>query len=187
MAKNFLIFPTSVILDFQHVILHKTWVLTKPNMLVLQFILGSSYIWVFSTRLLWQWWKIDLQKIKFEMKSDAGVWGRGVSCNNVMIFLQLTELANSMVFAVLFRKFTCWPYSLKEENCGQRFSRLCGFWRFPWKFMSMKFVKICHPRKFISAKLFKTGYQQKFMSARFSKFCNCSSDMLKFWKFRCRR
>ena len=42
------------------------------------------------------------------MKSDAGGWGGGggASCNNVTIFLQPTELADPMVFAVLFRKFT---------------------------------------------------------------------------------
>ena len=50
--KDSLIFSTSVILDFRYVILHKTWVLTIPNMLVLQFILGSSYIGGFSTELL---------------------------------------------------------------------------------------------------------------------------------------
>ena len=58
--KASFIFPTSVIWDFQYVILHKPWVLTIPNMLVLQFVLGSSYIGGFSTRLLWQWWKTDL-------------------------------------------------------------------------------------------------------------------------------
>ena len=50
--KASLIFPTSVILDFEYVILHKTWVLTIPNMLVLQLILGSSYIGAFSPGLL---------------------------------------------------------------------------------------------------------------------------------------
>ena len=50
--KASLIFPTSVILDFEYVILHKTWVLTIPNMLVLQLILGSSYIGGFSPGLL---------------------------------------------------------------------------------------------------------------------------------------
>ena len=39
--------PTSVILDFQYVILHKTWILTVPNMLVFQFILGSIYFFFF--------------------------------------------------------------------------------------------------------------------------------------------
>ena len=139
-----LIFSTSVILDFQYVILHKTWVLTIPNMQI-----------------------IDLQNIKFEMKSDAEGWGGGASFDNVTILLQLTELADSMVFAVLFGKFAYWSHSLKEETCGQRSSPLCEFWSFPGKFMSMKFVKICHLQKFISAKLFRTGYQQKFMSAKF--------------------
>ena len=37
--------PISIILDFQYVILHKTWVRTVPNMLVLQFILGSTKIY----------------------------------------------------------------------------------------------------------------------------------------------
>ena len=50
--KASLIFPISVILDFQYIFLHKTWVLTIPNMLVLQFILGSSYIGGLSTGLL---------------------------------------------------------------------------------------------------------------------------------------
>ena len=57
--KAFLFFRTSVILDFQYAILHKTWVPTIPNM-VLQFILDSSYIGGFSTGLLWQWRKTDL-------------------------------------------------------------------------------------------------------------------------------
>ena len=35
--KASLIFPTSVIWDFQYVILHKPWVLTIPDMLSLQF------------------------------------------------------------------------------------------------------------------------------------------------------
>ena len=35
--KVCLIFPTSVIWDFQYVILHKPWVLTIPDMLSLQF------------------------------------------------------------------------------------------------------------------------------------------------------
>ena len=52
--KASLIFPTSVIWDFQYVILYKPWVLTIPDMLVLQFILGSSYIGGFSTGLLSQ-------------------------------------------------------------------------------------------------------------------------------------
>ena len=50
--KASLIFPISVILDYQYVVLHKTWVLTIPNMIVLQFILGSSYIGRFSAGLL---------------------------------------------------------------------------------------------------------------------------------------
>ena len=37
--------PISIILDFQYVILHKTWVRTVPNMFVLQFILGSTKIY----------------------------------------------------------------------------------------------------------------------------------------------
>ena len=49
---------------------------------------------------------IDLQNIKFEMKSDAGGWGEGASFDNVTILLQLTELADSMMFAVSFGKFT---------------------------------------------------------------------------------
>ena len=40
-----LFYPISIILDFQYVILHKTWVRTVPNMLVLQFILGSTKIY----------------------------------------------------------------------------------------------------------------------------------------------
>ena len=58
--KASLIFPISVIWDFQYVILHIPWVLTIPNMLVLQFVLGSAYIGSSSTGLLWQWWKMDL-------------------------------------------------------------------------------------------------------------------------------
>ena len=52
--KAFLLFAASVILDFQYVILHKTWVLTIPNMLVLLYFLGSSYIGGFSSGLLWK-------------------------------------------------------------------------------------------------------------------------------------
>ena len=37
--------PISIILDFQYVILHKTWVRMVPNMFVLQFILGSTKIY----------------------------------------------------------------------------------------------------------------------------------------------
>ena len=40
------------------------------------------------------------------MKSDAGAWGWGASCDNVTIFLQLTKSEDSMVFAILFRKLT---------------------------------------------------------------------------------
>ena len=40
-----LFYPIFIILDFQYVILHKTWVRTVPNMLVLQFILGSTKIY----------------------------------------------------------------------------------------------------------------------------------------------
>ena len=40
-----LFYLISIILDFQYVILHKTWVRTVPNMLVLQFILGSTKIY----------------------------------------------------------------------------------------------------------------------------------------------
>ena len=50
--KPSLIFSTSVIWDFQYVILNKPWVLTIPNTLVLQFVLGSSYIGGISTGLL---------------------------------------------------------------------------------------------------------------------------------------
>ena len=77
------------------------------------------------------------------------VGGGGASGNNV----------NDFPSAVLFRKFTYWSYSLKEETCSQRFSRLCGC---PWNLL-----KIGHTQKFISAKLFKTGHQQKFMPAKF--------------------
>ena len=50
--KASLIFPISVILDYQYVALHKIWILTIPNMIVLQFILGSPYIGRFSAGLL---------------------------------------------------------------------------------------------------------------------------------------
>ena len=45
------VMPTSIILNFQYVILDKIWVLTIPNMLVLQFILVHLILGVFSTGL----------------------------------------------------------------------------------------------------------------------------------------
>ena len=57
-----------------------------------------------------------LVKTKVWNESDAGGCGGGASGNNVRIFHQLTESADPIVFAVLFRKFTYWPYCLKEET-----------------------------------------------------------------------
>ena len=84
--------------------------------------------------------------------------------------------------AVLFRKFTYWQQSLKEETCGQRFSRLC---RCPWNLFKYVKREILSPRNFSKLVINKSLCPQNFED--FNRFCNYSSYMLKFWKFSCRR
>ena len=98
-------------------------------------------------------------KIWNEIWSWGWGWGGSTSGNNV------TNSFSSLNWRILFF-LLLYPESLHTDHFLYR--KKLEIFTIVW--VSMKFVKICHPRKLISAKLFKTGQQQKFMSKIFSNF-----------------